>query len=58
MFGFEEQRKEIEIREMFERIDEMLSDLRLEYMDLARRYDATREELEDLEAECAERQWQ
>ncbi len=51
MFSFETQKKETEIREIFERIDDLISDLRLEYMDLARRYDETREQLEDLEAD-------
>lgn len=54
MFGFEAQKKETEILEIFERIDEFILDLRLEYMDLARRYDETRERLEDLEADRLE----
>ena len=51
MFCFETQKNEEEIREIFERIDELISDLRLEYLDLARKYDEAMERVEDLEAD-------
>ena len=51
MFGFETEKKERVIQEMFDRVDEIISELQLEYADLARRYDEAQERIEDLESE-------
>lgn len=51
MFGIEEEKKADSILEMLERMEELFSDLRLEYLEMARKYDEAMVKVEDLEAD-------
>ena len=51
MYGVGTQKKTEMIHEMLEHMEDMYSDLRLEYMDMAKMYDEAIERIEDLEAD-------
>lgn len=51
MIGFEEQKKTDVIREMLEQMEEIYTNLRLEYLDMARRYDEAMERVDELETD-------
>ena len=51
MFGFETEKKAEMIREMLAQMEEIYSDLRAEYLDMAGRYDEAVARIEELEAD-------
>ena len=51
MFRSETQKKAEMIHEMLEHMEDIYSDLRLEYMDMAKMYDEAMERIEELEAD-------
>ena len=51
MFGMETQKRADLIHEMLEQMEAVYSDLRLEYLDMAKKYDEAMERIEELEAD-------
>ncbi len=51
MLSLETQKKKDMIHEMLEQLEEIFSDLRLEYMDMAKKYDEAMGWIEELEAD-------
>ena len=51
MLGLETQKRVDMIHEMLEQMEEIYSDLRLEYLDMAKKYDEAMERIEELEAD-------
>ena len=50
MIGFETQKRADLIHEMLEQMETIYSELRLEYLDMAKRYDEAMERIEELES--------
>jgi hypothetical protein len=51
MFGLETEKRADLIHEMLEQMEAVYSDLRLEYLDIAKKYDEAMERIEELEAD-------
>ena len=51
MFSFKEQKKADSVMELLERMEELFTDLRWEYLEMARRYDEAMKRMEDLESD-------
>ena len=51
MFNLEDEKKMVAIREMIKQIEELFTDLRFEYLDMARKYDDAMERVTELEAD-------
>lgn len=51
MFGLGTEKRADMIHEMLEQMEEIYSDLRLEYLDMAKKYDEAMERIEELEAD-------
>lgn len=51
MFGMETQKRADLIHEMLEQMETIYAELRLEYMDMAKKYDEAMERIEELEAD-------
>ena len=51
MFGLETEKRADLIHEMLEQMEAIYSDLRLEYLDMAKKYDEAMERIEALEAD-------
>ena len=51
MFGMETQKRADLIHEMLEQMEAIYAELRLEYMDMAKRYDEAMVRIEELEAD-------
>ena len=51
MFGMETQKRADLIHEMLEQMEAIYAELRLEYLDMAKRYDEAMERVEELEAD-------
>jgi len=51
MFGLETEKRADLIHEMLEQMEAVYSDLRLEYLDMAKKYDEAMERIEELEAD-------
>ena len=51
MIGFEDEKKTDVIREMLEQMEEIYTNLQLEYLDMARGYDEAMERVDELEAD-------